>query len=193
LQLNRAGGKCDAGQLGSLSAPNTLPVFGLTIWTCLQAKQLTPSYVSSPFTDPLSASQPCTRWPVLGQRKSRVAMLKLSRFGDFGFEVTQVGMQFEPRASHRVGQLVICAVRTGAGGKSRPVTCPLRIRALAKGLLASKRLLKWSVGHPAPRARRASCLGSTPGRQSRSPFAMSRTEASVCPPASVPKNTGADA
>ena len=27
--------------------------------------------------------------------------------------------------------------------------------------------LKWSVGHPAVRARRASCLGSTPGRQSR--------------------------
>src|SRR5262245_21715849 len=53
-------------------------------------------------------------------------------------------MQFEPRASHHVGQLVICAVRTGAGGKS--VACPWRVRALAKGLLASKRLLKWSVG-----------------------------------------------
>ena len=84
--------KCGVGQLVSSSAPNTLPVFGLTMWTCPQAKQLTPSYVSSPFTDPLSANQPCTRWPVLGQRKRRVAMLKLSRFGDFGFEVTQIGM-----------------------------------------------------------------------------------------------------
>src|SRR5262245_57631423 len=29
-------------------------------------------------------------------------------------------------AGPRVGQLVICAVRTGAGGKSRPVACPWR-------------------------------------------------------------------
>ena len=48
--------------------PNTLPVLGLTMWTCLQAKQTTPSYVSPPSSDPLSANQPCTRWPVLGRR-----------------------------------------------------------------------------------------------------------------------------
>src|SRR5262249_31731591 len=64
----------------------------------------------------------------------------------------------------------------GADDKSRSVACPWRVGALTKGLLASKRLLKWSVGHPAPRARRASCLGSTPGRQSRPPLAL-RTRA----------------
>ena len=42
LQLSRAGGKCDVGQLVSSSAPNTFPVLGLTMWTCLQAKQTTP-------------------------------------------------------------------------------------------------------------------------------------------------------
>jgi hypothetical protein len=36
---------------------------------------------------------------------------------------------------------------------SSRVACPWRVGALTKGLLASKRLLKWSVGHPAPRAR----------------------------------------
>src|SRR5215475_6936007 len=44
------------------------------------------------------------------------------------------------------------------------------------GALASKSPAKRSVGHPAPRVHRASCLGSTPGRQSRSPLAL-RTRA----------------
>jgi hypothetical protein len=39
------------------SAPNTLPVLGLTMWACLQAKQVTASWVSlSP--DPSSANHP---------------------------------------------------------------------------------------------------------------------------------------
>jgi hypothetical protein len=60
----------------SSSAPNTLPVLGLTMWTCLQAKQVTPSHVSPLSSDPLSANQPCTRSPVLGQRKRTVAMVE---------------------------------------------------------------------------------------------------------------------
>jgi hypothetical protein len=45
----------------SSSAPNTLPVLGLTMWICLQAKQVTTSYISPLSSDPLSANQPCTR------------------------------------------------------------------------------------------------------------------------------------
>src|SRR5262249_29138807 len=44
------------------------------------------------------------------------------------------------------------------------------------GALASKSPAKRSVGHPAPRVHRASCLGSTPARQSRPPLAL-RTRA----------------
>jgi hypothetical protein len=40
----------------SSSAPNTLPVLGLTMWICLQAKQVTPSYVSPPSSESLSAT-----------------------------------------------------------------------------------------------------------------------------------------
>src|SRR5262249_11419428 len=69
--------------LVSSSAPNTLPVLGLTMWTCLQAKQTTPSYVSPPSSDPLSANQP---------RRGVSPCLNLVRFGDFVFEVTQIGM-----------------------------------------------------------------------------------------------------
>src|SRR6516225_7926764 len=44
------------------------------------------------------------------------------------------------------------------------------------GALASKSPAKRSVGHPAPRVHRASCLESAPGRQSRPPLAL-RTRA----------------
>src|SRR5262245_45480922 len=58
------GGALRRPDIYSSSAANTLPVLGLTMWTCPQAKQATPSYVSVSSWDPLSANQPCTRWPV---------------------------------------------------------------------------------------------------------------------------------
>jgi hypothetical protein len=33
-QAPNQGGKCGVGRLVCSSAPNTLPVFGLTMWTC---------------------------------------------------------------------------------------------------------------------------------------------------------------
>src|SRR5262245_5027087 len=42
LKCTEPGGKCGVGQLVSSSAPNTLPVLGLTMWSWLQAKQVTP-------------------------------------------------------------------------------------------------------------------------------------------------------
>jgi len=43
----------------------------------LQAKQVTPSYVSSPFTDPLPTNQACTQRPAL-------------RLGDLVFDIAQL-------------------------------------------------------------------------------------------------------
>jgi hypothetical protein len=40
------------------------------MWTRLQARQVTPSYVSPPFSVPSSANQPWTGTPIFGQRKT---------------------------------------------------------------------------------------------------------------------------
>src|SRR5262249_60346584 len=110
-----------------------------------------------------------TRWHFINRKPGRT--LRPS--------VTKVRKHFGGTSSRSRSKLI---APPGRGDKSRPVACPWRGGGLAKGVFASKKVFKWALGHPAPRARRASFLGRNPGRRVPPPLALKKRRAHHRPP-----------